>query len=142
MQSLRSYQLTLPEKKQIMELITSILKNTSVIFAYLHGSFLKESFRDVDLAVYLEKPLGKKEALQFELKMERELEKAVNFPIDIRIINNSPISFRYNVFKNGKLLFSKNERVRSDLICLTLSIYHDFNFYRKRYMREALGLEI
>lgn len=125
-----------------MELITSILKDTIVIFAYLHGSFLKESFRDVDLAVYLERPLEKKEAIQFEFEMERELEKVVNFPVDVRILNNSPLSFRYNVIKKGNLLFSKNELVKSDFICLTLSMYHDFNFYRKRYMREALGLEI
>ncbi|HEY0196871.1 MAG TPA: hypothetical protein VGC02_04790 [Methanobacterium sp.] len=48
-----------------MELITSILKDTSVIFAYLHGSFLKESSLDVDLVIYLEKPLEKKKTIQF-----------------------------------------------------------------------------
>jgi len=32
---------------------------------------------------YLEIALYKNETLQFELEMERELEKAVNFPVDI-----------------------------------------------------------
>lgn len=106
-QSRRSYQLKPRGKKQIIELITSLLKNKRIIFAYLHGSFLKKNFRDVDLAIYLEKPLEKKETLHYELEMERELEKVVKFPVNVRILNHSPLSFCYNVFKEGNLLFSK-----------------------------------
>ncbi len=142
MQSLRSFQLTPEKKKKVTQCIISILKKKTIFFAYLHGSFLKENFRDIDLAIYLEKPLEKKEALRYEFEMERELENAVNFPVDVRILNQSPLSFRYNVFKEGNLLFSKDELIRSDFISLTLAMYHDFNFYRKRYMKEALGLEI
>jgi len=142
LQSLKIYQLTPPEKRHIMETITSILKQEKIIFAYLHGSFLKENFRDIDLAIYHETDLDKKETLHREFEMERELEKAVHFPVDVRILNHSPLSFRYNVFKEGTLLFSKDELVRSDFISLTMVMYHDFNFYRKRYMKEALGLEI
>jgi len=125
-----------------MESITSILNQEKIIFAYLHGSFLKENFRDIDLAIYLEKNLDKKEAIHLEFEIESELENAVHFPVDVRILNRSPLSFRYNVFKEGTLLFSKDELTRSDFISLTMVMYHDFNFYRKRYMKEALGLEI
>ncbi len=138
----RSYQLNQAEKKQIIDIIISILKEKNVVFTYLHGSFLKETFRDVDLAIYLKKHLKKKEALYFELEMERELEKAVSFPVDLRILNNAPLSFKYKVFKEGKLLFSEDELLRSDFISLTLTMYYDLNFHRKRYMKEALGLEI
>ena len=138
----RSYQLNPEKKRQVIESIKSILKKKGIIFAYLHGSFLCENFRDVDLAIYLEKPLEKKEVLNCELSLERELENTINFPVDVRILNHSPLSFRYNVFREGNLLFSKDELARSDFISLTLVMYYDFNFFRKRYMREALGLEV
>ena len=89
-----------------------------------------------------EKKLDKKEAIHLEFEIESELENAVHFPVDVRILNRSPLSFRYNVFKEGTLLFSKDELTRSDFISLTMVMYHDFNFYRKRYMKEALGLEV
>jgi len=119
LQSLKIYQLTPPEKRHLMETITSILKHEKIIFAYLHGSFLKENFRDIDLAIYLEKNLDKKETLHLEFEIERELEKAVHFPVDVRILNHSPLSFRYNVFKEGILLFSKDELVRISIVNAT-----------------------
>ncbi len=143
MQSLKKYNLDDSEKKKISENLTNVLKDKkSILFAYLHGSFLEESFRDVDLAIYIQTTLNKKEALQLELKLERELEEDIKLPTDVRILNYSPLSFRYNVFKDGKLILTRNEDLRSEFESLSIREYLDFNFYRKRYMREVLGLEV
>jgi len=48
-------------------------------------------------------PSTKKRQLKLELKLERELEEKIKLPIDIRILNYSPLSFRYNVIKDGNL---------------------------------------
>lgn len=141
--SLKRYSKTDLEKEKIIETVKSILKSEkSVIFAYLHGSFLSTSFRDVDLAIYIQNNPGKKEALKMELKLERELEEEIKLPTDVRTLNYSPLSFRYKVIKDGKLILTRNDNVRSDFESLSIREYLDFNFYRKRYMKEVLGLEV
>lgn len=141
--SLKRHSKTDLEKEKIIKAVKSILKNEqSIIFAYLHGSFLDESFRDLDLAIYIQNNFNKKEALKMELKLERELEEEIKLPTDVRILNYSPLSFRYNVFKDGKLILTRNDNIRCDFESLSIREYLDFNFYRRRYMKEALGLEI
>ena len=82
---------------------TAVLKRRNEIeFAYLHGSFLEGDFRDIDLAIYLNKLKTKKDALEYELALERELENIVNIPVDVRVLNNAPLSFRFNTIKGGR----------------------------------------
>jgi len=137
------YSIDRNNKENIQKKITNFLEDEErIVFAYLHGSFFKEKFRDIDLAVYLNINLSKKEILKYELHLEREISRKVNYPCDIRVLNNSPLSFRFSVIKNGIILFSRNECKRSDFECLSIVEYHDFNFYRNRYMGSALGIKI
>ncbi len=123
------------QKNQIMEKITELLKEKNeVIFAYVYGSFLSGGFRDIDIGIY-----PKEENLNFELDLETELEQTLGFPVDVRNLNSAPPSFRFNVIK-GFLLVSKDEKTRTDFESLTISLYHDFKFYRDRYRREVLGI--
>jgi len=46
------------------------------------------------------------------------------------------------VIKKGVLLFSKDENKRADFECLSMVKYHDFDFYRNRYLRDALGIKL
>ncbi len=134
------------EKVRIKSEIKKILKNIpNILFAYIHGSFLKEKFSDIDVAIYLDidrKKYDKKNILKKELEIEEILSRKIKYPVDVRILNNSPLSFRFNVIKYGEVLFSKNEDVRSDFEALTISEYHDFAYFRRVYMKEALNLEI
>lgn len=91
------------------------------------------------LFIYRTNPV-KKEALKEELKLEGELEDKIKLPVDVRTLNYSPLSFRYKVFRDGKLILNKDETIKSDFESLSIREYHDFNFYRKRYMREVLGI--
>jgi len=143
MQSLKKYEITDSRRREIQDIIFHILNGKKEItFAYLYGSFLENFFRDVDVAVYLGKELTKRDVLHFELALESELEEKTGFPADVRILNYSPLPFRFKVFKDGYLLLTRDERIRTDFECLTIVEHHDFNFYRKRYRREALGLEV
>jgi hypothetical protein len=143
MQSLKKHKISDSGKEKILgKIIDTLMDEDSIIFSYLHGSFLDNHFRDIDLAIYVQTTLNKKEALKLELKLERELEEKIKLPMDVRILNYSPLSFRYNVIKDGKLILSRNENLRSDFESLSIREYLDFNFFRKRYMREVLGLEV
>ncbi|MDI6811241.1 MAG: nucleotidyltransferase domain-containing protein [archaeon] len=129
------------EKEEIKRRIVDVLeKRTEILFAYLHGSFLEENFRDIDAAIYVTELDDKRDVLAYELGLERVLEEAIRFPIDVRILNAAPLAFRFKVIKDGILLFSKDERVRCDFESLTLVEHHDFAIHEEAYRREALGI--
>lgn len=134
------YKLTGTEKETMKEEISSLLKKREeIIFSYIHGSFLEGDFRNIDMAIYLK---DEKNTMQYELKIEREIEDVTGFPVDVRILNRAPLSFRFNVIKNGFLLFSRDEKTRCDFESLIIVEYHDFDFMRNIYRREALGIDI
>ncbi len=135
--SMKVYTLNDVQRKEIINKLARALKEREeVIFAYLHGSFLTHDFRDIDIAVYLKE---NKDVL-YEVELGVELEKILKFPVDVRVLNSAPLAFRFKVIKDGLLLFSKDERIRSDFEALTISEYHDFSYFRKRYRREVLGI--
>lgn len=120
---------------QIRELLSA---RPEISFAYLHGSFQdKETFGDIDLVVFLS-PLPKGTGIYYELALENALEELLHFPIDVRILNHAPLSFKYSVLRNGIRLFEKREDERAAFQEHTLSLYYDFAPLRERYLREAL----
>ena len=136
---------TVSEKNgnKIQKRISDILENRKEItFAYLHGSFLSDVFRDIDIAIYLNdaNKRDKKDILKYEITLERMLEDEIGLPVDVRVLNNAPLFFQFEVISKGKLLFSKNENLRCDFESLIIVKHHDFNFFRKIYRREALGI--
>lgn len=133
------------EKEKIKSKIIELLqREDKVKFAYLHGSFLKGEFNDIDLAVYVSKDESKsvdnKEIVDFELRKEVEISRSIGFEVDIRCLNLAPNGFCYSVIKNGELLFSFDESVRSDFESLVLVKHHDFKRFRKRYREQAIGV--
>ena len=141
--NIKTYCLDKSKRKKVLDMIISTLtKKKEIIMAYVHGSFLDDDFRDVDLALYLGNIRNKKEVLEYELTLERELEDLIGLPFDVRIINNAPVTFRFNVIKNGVLLLEKDVDIRSEFEFRTITEYHDFNYIREMYLREGLGLEI
>jgi len=136
-------ELSLEEKEKVKSKIVDLLQmDEKVRFAYLHGSFLKGEFNDIDLAVYVSGngSVDNKEIVDFELKKEVEISKSIGFEVDLRCLNYAPNSFCYNVIKNGELLFSFDESLRSDFESLVLVKHHDFKRFRKRYREQAIGV--
>ena len=138
-------ELSVEEKKDVeSKIIDDLQQEDKVSFAYLHGSFLKDEFNDIDLALYISEryfeSMDKKEILDFELRKEVEISKSIGFQVDIRCLNDAPNSFCYSVIKNGELLFSEDESLRSDFESLVLVKHHDFQRYRERYRKEVLGV--
>jgi predicted nucleotidyltransferase len=132
------------EEKQaaITAVRSSLEAHADISFAYLHGSFAAGSgFRDIDIAVYLKHSPAS--PLDRELRLEAELMKAVGgYPVDVRVLNGAPLSFRYNVIKGGLLLFARDDDERADFVEHTLSAYFDFAPYRMLYLKETLGLGV
>lgn len=130
-------------KKVIEGAIREVLrKHEEISFAYLHGSFIKgDAFHDIDVAVYLERMPAS--ILEYELQMETELKRAVRrHVIDVRVLNTAPLSFKYNVIKDGIILLVKNDDKRADFQETTIAACLDFSPYYNIYLEETLGVKI
>lgn len=112
----------LNKRQEIIEKIKhSLLEEKDVIFAYVFGSFLSApSFRDVDIGIYVEnRNKTKKNIFDYELELSKKIADTCGLPFDVfevKILNSAPSHFLNNIFKNGKLLFSKKEEILSSLI--------------------------
>jgi uncharacterized protein len=134
------FQISESDKKIIMEKLRySLEKRPNLLFAYVYGSFvMADKFRDIDIAVYLKQIPST--PLHVELELETELGNIIkNYLVDVRILNNVPLSFRYNVIKSGKPIVVVDDDARTDFEEATLSNYFDFSPFRKMYLKETLG---
>ena len=60
------------EQRKVLSKLTDLLKRREeIVFAYVHGSFLKCNFKDVDVAIYLNEPRD----VFYEIELETELQK-------------------------------------------------------------------
>ncbi|MGA2467595.1 MAG: nucleotidyltransferase domain-containing protein [Thermodesulfobacteriota bacterium] len=134
------FQISESDKKIIMEKLRySLEKRPNLLLAYVYGSFvMADKFRDIDIAVYLKQIPST--PLHVELELETELGNIIkNYLVDVRILNNAPLSFRYNVIKSGKPIVVVDDDARTDFEEATLSNYFDFSPFRKMYLKETLG---
>lgn len=103
----------------IVEKVGECLERSSnVLFAYIYGSYAKERanrFSDLDIAVYL-RDKGHEKFMELLAKLPVE----VNVEIDVRVLNDAPPLFRYNVIKEGKPLFIKDRSVQENFVYDTL----------------------
>ncbi len=134
------------EKEKLINKIGIFIgKRFNVAFAYIYGSFVEDDgFGDIDIAFYFHRDTlpAKGDIINLEFQMETELEKEFGYLFDVRIINYAPVSFCYNVLKNGRLVYTGNDDLRVGFFTATVKSYLDFLPYRKRYLREVLGLEV
>jgi uncharacterized protein len=109
---------------EISKIITG-LKDADV--AYIFGSFLEgEEFNDIDVALLLseEMSLDPYKSLKFSLKIAGELEKQIKprFEFDVKILNNAPVEFQFEVIRKGRVIFSRDESRRIDYESELISI--------------------
>ena len=84
-------------------------KENKVAFAYLFGSFLSSKYsNDIDLAVYVKSKVD----ANFEVGLALKLEKEIGKEFDVFVINDKPTLFLSEVFRRGKLVFSRDENLR------------------------------
>ncbi|MEW6080990.1 MAG: nucleotidyltransferase domain-containing protein [Bacillota bacterium] len=121
------------ERQHIVRLIARILETKPGIgFAYIYGSFASgEPFRDIDLAVHLSDVTGK-DSIRYEIRLETELEDVLGFPVDVRALNMAPLSFRYSVFRHGRLILENEPTKRVEFQARSVKEYLDFAPVRRR----------
>jgi predicted nucleotidyltransferase len=131
------------ERKNVITALSELLsKDDKIIFAYLHGSFVTdEHFNDLDIAIYC-KEMPAFEMLEYELKLEEKLERQLKIPVDLKSLNNAPVSFCYMVLKKGIKIVVNDDKHRVDFEMRTYSNYFDFQPYRRRYLQEVINANL
>ena len=116
-------------------------RHPEILAAYVFGSFAREeAFKDLDVAVFLDGPPAA--PLEFELKLEGDLEKLLRMPVDVRILNHAPQPFQYTVIYEGVLLLDQDPNRRAAFEGNIIKQYLDFSRFRRRSLKEFIHAEI
>ena len=131
------------KKAEITRKTVRVLKRhcKAMVTVYLFGSFVTdEPFSDIDIGILLKE--SNRKTLNAELGLESQIEKNINYPVDVRILNTAPLSFVRHVIKNGRLIVDINPTFRSNFESLTARKYFDFSRFRKRYLEDVCNAPI
>jgi len=127
------------ERKKAIEALTmalgGILTEYPVVSAYLFGSYARGVVHpesDIDIAIYL-KP-GSQLLLKDELTLGRKVERLSGLkPVDLRTINDMPLTIQGEILTKGILLYSADEKERVAFETKTLALYFDYLPHIERF---------
>ncbi|MBE0448783.1 MAG: nucleotidyltransferase domain-containing protein [Actinobacteria bacterium] len=124
----------------LTESLSKVLTKYPVISAYLFGSYARGNAHpgsDIDIAIYIE-PVSKL-SLDEELTVGREVEaKSGLKPIDLRIMNDMPVTVQGEILTRGVLLYSADDKERVTYETKTLALYFDYLPHIERFRKEFL----
>ena len=126
-------------RERVVHALTAALEaEPDLEFAWLHGSFLGGGgFHDIDVGVHLNAAadVRSRRALDLGLLLDRD----TGFPVDVRVLNDAPVTFLFHVFREGRVLLSRNDERLADLMERTVRDYLDMEPLLRRATIEAYG---
>jgi predicted nucleotidyltransferase len=110
-----------------------------VVFAVLHGSFVAGGpYHDIDVAVWVVPSARPATGWQrYAVALAAELTVALDAPVDVQVLNEAPLAFRYHAL-NGRLLVARDEEFFHDLRERTWDDYFDFLPFARENLRGML----
>ncbi|MCZ3365721.1 type VII toxin-antitoxin system MntA family adenylyltransferase antitoxin [Methanobacterium veterum] len=121
-------------EKEVKEFLQ---KQAHVKLAYLFGSVALQKagkLSDIDIGIFLDESLEKKEKFKIKLKLISDLENILkNNRIDLVIMNDASISLNFEIIKANYPLFIQNKNLKVDLEQYIISRYLDRQYYDKRW---------
>lgn len=134
----KKHSLTTAERTSVSTKITERLSQSlpEIMAAYIFGSFVgQDSFGDIDIGILLSAD-ELAQPLAYELNIENLLEKEIELPVDVRVLNGAPLSFQQNVIRKGLLIVDKDPNRRAAFEGNVRKQYFDFSRFRRRYLKE------
>ena len=130
-------------KEMLIKYADTLFGETPVLFAYLYGSYAVHQahpFSDLDIAVYIEKPLTTRESMKLEMGLSLEMDK--RFPggpsSDVRTINHMLLAVAGNAITEGILIYCIDDDTRIDFERIVRRSYFDFLPFIKKYQQMYL----
>ncbi|MGE3153896.1 MAG: nucleotidyltransferase domain-containing protein [Nitrospiraceae bacterium] len=135
----RAYPMTTERLAQLQAGLSRELdKESEVTVAYLYGSCLSETmFHDVDVGLYLH-PSASGRSSSIAAELEDRLSSMLGLPVDIRVLNEAPVTFVYHVLR-GSLLLCRDERFLSATLEDVARRYLDLAPLLRRSTAEAFA---
>ena len=123
------------DRQKIAESVRSILASSEdIVFAYIYGSFARgEPVRDLDVALY---PTEDKDFL-FAIDIAALLRRDTGFEVDVTVMNHAPVALQFAILRDGVLLFSKDEALRTALIERVSRQYREYTHFRDLFLGVA-----
>jgi hypothetical protein len=91
------------------------------------------------VAVWLDAArLSRDERYRYALDLSVCLHVQLRCPIDMRVLNDAPLAFRYHALR-GRPLVTRDEEFLDELRARTWDDYFDFQPFARQYLREALS---
>jgi predicted nucleotidyltransferase len=133
--------LSADRRERFIQQLNDLLEGRrEILLALLHGSFqVGRPFRDVDVALYVDPGAVPRGAFrEYELEHGVRWSADLGLPVDVRVLNDAPVSFRYHALK-GEVLLVREPDFLDDFRARTWDDYCDFVPFAKQYLREAIG---
>jgi predicted nucleotidyltransferase len=108
-----------------------------ILFAILYGSAAEDlPFRDLDIGLFVDRASVPASAeLDYAFALADELEQVASYPVDVRVINDAPLPFRYNVSRGTPLVVNDKE-VFARFLERTWDEFLDFQPMAMQYLKE------
>jgi predicted nucleotidyltransferase len=125
------------ERPGIMDaLADELASHREIVFAYLYGSFAEcAPFHDLDVGVYLH---DTRSSIVLLSTLARRLSVRLKIPVDVRILNDAPVTFLFHVMR-GRLILSHNDDLLSTIMENTVRQYLDIAPLLRRSTKEAFS---
>jgi hypothetical protein len=129
------------DREQIVgDLQRELEARPEIVLAVLHGSFSRGgTYSDIEVAVWLDAArLSRDERYRYALDLSVCLHVQLRCPIDVRVLNDATLAFRYHALR-GRTLVTRDEEFLDELRARTGDDYFDFQPFARQYLREALS---
>nr|WP_321352133.1 nucleotidyltransferase domain-containing protein [uncultured Methanoregula sp.] len=131
------------DKEMILRQIRDAVANLpSLRAAYLYGSFLSRTdFRDIDIALLTGPDIDSAGAPVFASRAATAIETAIGFryECDVRVMNDEPAWFRYEVISTGVPVYVRSEEDRIGYETDLLVEYQDLKYMYDLFDRDYLA---
>jgi len=132
--------ITMPKKFNVIrEKVVSLCEaEPAITAAYIFGSYAKgkgKKSSDVDVALLLnEKKISGFSPLDFITMLEKQL----GCKADVVILNKADEVLKYEVRRQGKLIYERSEEYRKQFEVKGRKSYEDFLYLHNRYVKSVL----
>jgi len=118
--------------KVVENMLEELKAHPRVIGVYLFGSYTKgdtKPLSDIDIAVILKDP---------DPKIEADIGSMYSEKIDLVLFHKLPLHIKFEVFKDGKEIFVKDEDYLLELKLAVLKEYHEMRWIYERIKSKVL----
>lgn len=108
-----------------------------IVFAVLYGSAVdRENYRDLDVGVWVDRAVvPPSRDIDYAFGLIDVLEPLSPVPVDVRVVNDAPLPFRYNVSR-GQALVVNDPTVWYEFLERTWDEWWDFEPVAMQYLRD------